>query len=135
MKETETHLHSYLNWLFLHDFNWEDWSFGITYSNVQSSLRKIRAKVHSSLKKCLHYLQFMKTSSYSPNLSKLPCFHKVKKHCSQNEWVLEKIKTLMRGKIKFHLYLCITTMYVSSFGPFLFKVSYRSFQELLSDIR
>ena len=54
-------------------------------------------KVHSFLQQYLHDLQFMKTRSSSPNLSKLapagiswrPCFHKLKKHCLRNEWILD----------------------------------------------
>ena len=54
-------------------------------------------KVRLFLKQCLHDLHFMKTRSYSPNLSKLKpqlpsaedlVFIKLKKHSLQNEWIL-----------------------------------------------
>ena len=49
---------------------------------------QIFVKVYPFLKQCQHDLHFMKTRSFSPNLSKLalltsavgPCFHKEEKH-------------------------------------------------------
>ena len=55
------------------------------------------SKGHSFYKQCLHDLQFMKTRSSTPNLSKparadISCqFMKIKflcRHCLQNEWTL-----------------------------------------------
>ena len=53
------------------------------------------SKVHSFLKQCLHYLHFMKTRSFSPNLSNLVrltsakghCFHKMKNSVSISQWI------------------------------------------------
>ena len=58
-------------------------------------------KVHSFPKQCLYNLHFVKTTSLSPNLSKLApadiiwrtLFSKnEKKHCLKNEWILGMLK-------------------------------------------
>ena len=60
---------------------------------------KLHPKDHLFCKWCLHDLQFMKTRSFSPNLSKLARaaisyqFMKTRslcRHCLQNEWTLAK---------------------------------------------
>ena len=62
-----------------------------------SKLKGVFPKGHSFCKQCLHDLQFMKTRSFSPDLSKLAradisCqFMKTRslcRHCLQNEWTL-----------------------------------------------
>merc|ERR1719319_359368 len=68
-------------------------------------LLQIDLKGHSFCKQCLHDLQFMKTMSSSPNLSKLAradisCqFMKTRslcRHCLQNDWTLVR-SSVIRG--------------------------------------
>ena len=60
-------------------------------------LNKLKiTQIITFLNQCLHDPHFMKTRSFSPKLSKLvgltsaegPCFHKLKRHCVKNEWIL-----------------------------------------------